>query len=293
MNTSKLRYIVAVDQFGSMTAAAEAIHVSQPSLTRTVAELEKELGVILFERRARGVITTPQGRHIIDRAARILADLDRLSMDAEVYRKYRESNLRLCVSPPPLVTLMNPALPQLLASFPQVRADLKSISTERAISLLRTGDTDLIIGPTKVLEERREFKIIVIKPFDVCFFTRRAHPLADEPTVSAKQILNYPLVLPERAGSSPEITSRLFGDTQIPSDHQLHIIGHFPLVCEVVAATDSVATVGQAYRNNSEFLKRFSILPTNAADKLSVCCAHRHDFELSAPAAALIKMLAH
>jgi len=275
-----------------MTAAAEAIHVSQPSLTRTVAELEKELGVVLFERRARGVIATPQGRYIIDRAARILADIERLNMDAKDYRAYRESNLRLCISPPPLVTLMNPALPRLLAAYPKLRADLKSVSTERAISLLRTGDTDLIIGPTRVLEERREFNIIILKPFDVCCFTRRSHPLASSKTVSPQQILDYPLILPERAGSSPEITNRLFGDTEIPADHQLHIIGHFPLVCEVVAATDAVATVGEAYRHNSEFLKRFSILPINAADKLSVCCAHRHDFELSAPAAALVKMLA-
>ncbi|MBQ0759067.1 MAG: hypothetical protein KBT72_05385, partial [Zhongshania sp.] len=81
-------------------------------------------------------------------------------------------------------------------------------------------------------------------------------------------------------------------DTHIPADHPIHIIGHFPLACEVVAATDAVATVGQTYLNNKEFLKRFTILDFTSADKLSVCCAHRQEFELSAPATALVKLLA-
>lgn len=292
MNTSKLRYIVAVDRFGSMTAAAAAIHVSQPSLTRTVAEVEKELGIALFERRARGMVATAQGRSIIDRAARILADIERLDMDAKEFRAYRESHLRLCISPPPLITLMNPALPQLLSHYPQLKVDIKSLATNNAISLLRAGDCDLIIGPTQALEEKREFKIIPLKPFDAYFFTRRSHPLTKKRAVSKQHILNYPLVLPERDGASPEITSRLFGDTHIPADHPIHIIGHFPLACEVVAATDAVATVGQTYLNNKEFLKRFTILDFTSADKLSVCCAHRQEFELSAPATALVKLLA-
>jgi DNA-binding transcriptional LysR family regulator len=292
LNTSKLRYIVAVDRFGSMTAAAAAIHVSQPSLTRTVAEVEKELGIALFERRARGMVATAQGRSIIDRAARILADIERLDMDAKEFRAYRESHLRLCISPPPLITLMNPALPQLLSHHPQLKVDIKSLATNNAISLLRAGDCDLIIGPTQALEEKREFKIIPLKPFDAYFFTRRSHPLTKKRAVSKQHILNYPLVLPERDGASPEITSRLFGDTHIPADHPIHIIGHFPLACEVVAATDAVATVGQTYLNNKEFLKRFTILDFTSADKLSVCCAHRQEFELSAPATALVKLLA-
>lgn len=292
MNTSKLRYIVAVDRFGSMTAAAAAIHVSQPSLTRTVAEVEKELGIALFERRARGMVATAQGRSIIDRAARILADIERLDMDAKEFRAYRESHLRLCISPPPLITLMNPALPQLLSHHPQLKVDIKSLATNNAISLLRAGDCDLIIGPTQALEEKREFKIIPLKPFDAYFFTRRSHPLTKKRAISKQHILNYPLVLPERDGASPEITSRLFGDTHIPADHPIHIIGHFPLACEVVAATDAVATVGQTYLNNKEFLKRFTILDFTSADKLSVCCAHRQEFELSAPATALVKLLA-
>ncbi|WP_269617538.1 LysR family transcriptional regulator [Zhongshania sp. BJYM1] len=292
MNTSKLRYIVAVDRFGSMTAAAAAIHVSQPSLTRTVAEVEKELGIALFERRARGVIATPQGRNIIDRAARILADIERLDMDAKEFREYRESQLRICISPPPLITLMNPALPQLMGRYPQLKVDIKSVSTDQAISFLRAGDCDLIIGPLRALEERREFKIIPLKPFDAYFFTRRTHPLTKLKTVSFKHILNYPLVLPERDGSSPEITSRLFGDTEIPADHPIHIIGHFPLACEIVAATDAVATVGQSYLNNKEFLKRFTILGFTSADQLQICCAHRQEFELSAPSSALLSLLA-
>jgi hypothetical protein len=50
--------------------------------------------------------------------------------------------------------------------------------------------------------------------------------------------------------------------------------------------------VGQNYLQNREFLKRFTILGFTSAEKLSVCCAHRQEFELSAPAAALVNILA-
>jgi DNA-binding transcriptional LysR family regulator len=291
VNTNKLRYIVAVDRYGSMSAAAEAIHVSQPSLTRTVAELEKELGFALFERRARGMRATALGRNIIDRAARILADIDQLSADARTFREYRESQLRLCISPPPLVSLLNSALPQLLQYYPRLKIEIKSVASERAVSLLRAGDADMIVGSSRALKEYPELKTIPIRPFAGCFFVSASHPLAKVKKVTPKDILDYPLVLPERDGGSPEITSKLLGKTEIPPDHQIHIIGYFPLVCEVVAATDAVAFVGRAYRNNVDFLKRFSLLPVEYEGSVELCCAHRHDTELSAPERALIEMM--
>ena len=79
MNLQQLRYLIATADEGTMTRAAEALHVAQPALSRAVRSLEAEIGVTVFERKGRGVRITPQGHEVIATARRILAEVDRLA----------------------------------------------------------------------------------------------------------------------------------------------------------------------------------------------------------------------
>jgi LysR family transcriptional regulator, cyn operon transcriptional activator len=79
MNLQQLRYLVATADEGTMTRAAEALHVAQPALSRAVRAVESEIGVTVFERTGRGVRITRQGREVVGIARRILSDLDRLA----------------------------------------------------------------------------------------------------------------------------------------------------------------------------------------------------------------------
>lgn len=76
-----LRYFLAVAESGSLRKAADRIYVAQSSLSRSVQTLEQELGVVLFERGARGVELTPSGQLLVDAARKILHDVDALSSD--------------------------------------------------------------------------------------------------------------------------------------------------------------------------------------------------------------------
>ena len=107
---SKLRHVVAVDRLGSFTAAAEEVRLSQSSITKSVAQVEDELGYSLFDRRARGASATENGREFLDRAARIVADVDGLGRDVASQRARREEVLRVGVAPPSLVGLLSGAV---------------------------------------------------------------------------------------------------------------------------------------------------------------------------------------
>src|SRR5687767_213130 len=72
MELNQLRYFAKVAELGNFTRAAEACHVSQPSLSQQIAKLEYELGHPLFERLGRGVRLTDAGRQFRDRAVAIL-----------------------------------------------------------------------------------------------------------------------------------------------------------------------------------------------------------------------------
>jgi LysR family transcriptional regulator, cyn operon transcriptional activator len=84
MNLQQLRYLVATVDHGTMTAAAAALHVSQPALTRGVRALEQELGQVLLARSGRRVVPTVLGRDVADAARRALAELDGIVRLADV-----------------------------------------------------------------------------------------------------------------------------------------------------------------------------------------------------------------
>lgn len=76
MSLDQLRYFVAVAEEGTTHAAAEALHVSQPPLSRQIRQLEDEIGAVLFDRTARGMRLRPAGEAFLARARSILRALD-------------------------------------------------------------------------------------------------------------------------------------------------------------------------------------------------------------------------
>ena len=83
MKFNQLRDVVAIAERGSLRAAARHLALAQPALTRSVHELERELGVPLFERRARGMILTPMGEAFVRRANAVLSEVRRARDEVE------------------------------------------------------------------------------------------------------------------------------------------------------------------------------------------------------------------
>ena len=82
MNIQQLRYVVATAEHGSMTAAAGALFVAQPALSRAVRQLEREVGLTLFARDGRGVVVTVDGERFVRRARAVLESIDALHTSA-------------------------------------------------------------------------------------------------------------------------------------------------------------------------------------------------------------------
>ncbi|MGG5824049.1 LysR family transcriptional regulator [Falsiroseomonas sp. HW251] len=111
MNLRQLRYFVRVIELGSITRAAEALHVAQPALGLQVKQLEDGLGVQLLARHSRGVEATPAGRLLFDRARAILRQVDDTQRDVMGFGKRVRETLSLGLSPS-LVALLGPDLVQ-------------------------------------------------------------------------------------------------------------------------------------------------------------------------------------
>jgi DNA-binding transcriptional LysR family regulator len=179
MNLNQLRHVVMVYRMGSFTAAAAELNVSQSSVTKSVAWVEQDLGYALFDRRARGVSVTEAGRDFIDRALRIVSDMDRLAADTATGRAERSAILRIGVAPPSVEGLLNRAIRALLREPDQFRLHVQAGSTQKAIALLGQGDIDILVGPTEELSREPSFALEPLPDFVGRIFCRRGHPLAD------------------------------------------------------------------------------------------------------------------
>ena len=99
MTLQQLRYAVAIDRYRSFAAAADALDVTQPTLSGMIGKLEEELDVKLFERSSRKVSTTTIGTKIVEQARRILMETDRIKELVSESKQATSGNFRLAVGP--------------------------------------------------------------------------------------------------------------------------------------------------------------------------------------------------
>ena len=178
MKLNQLRDVLAVAERGSLRAAARHLGVAQPALTRSIQELERELGIPLFERQATGVAVTPLGQLFVRRAHAVRAELQRAREEIDQVRGMTHGRVSACLSAVPHIALLPYALGAFRARYPDVHLDLTEGLFPTIESSLRSGIVDLYVGPPPV--ETLAADLLVEKLFDNTrvILCRKGHPLA-------------------------------------------------------------------------------------------------------------------
>ncbi len=287
MNINHLRHVVMVYRMGSFTAAAAELNVSQSSVTKSVAWVEQDLGYALFDRRARGVSVTEAGRDFIDRASRIVSDMERLAADTATGRGERSAILRIGVAPPSLEGLLNRAIRTVLREAGQFRIHMQASSTQRAMAMLGQGDLDLLVGPTEELSREQGFALEALPDFVGRIFCRKDHPLLREGTVSEERLRDFPVVVPDL--SAPRIEHLLRTLYGVGSgDVHVHIIDNFPMVAGIIESTDALGVASSTFARTRTFLQKFQVVPNTADHPLRLSVARRARWLPSPPMARFL-----
>jgi LysR family hydrogen peroxide-inducible transcriptional activator len=182
----QLECLVAAAKHLNFRAAARECHISQPALSSQIAHLEATLGVVLFERNRRRVLLTSVGVALVERAKRLLADLDDMGALAQSHAEPLGGQLRLGVIPTVAPFLMPQALPLLRRACPGLELLLREEQTARSLSLLDDGKLDAVLlaleadlGDVTTLPLFRD-------PF--VFAAATGHPLAARKSVRAADL---------------------------------------------------------------------------------------------------------
>lgn len=196
----QLKYFVTTAETLSFTAAAKLLHISQPSVSSSLSELEAAFGVQLFIRHhAQGLSLTQAGRDLLGRARDLLKNAEELELSA------RSSGETIAgpVSLGCLTSLAPPLMPRLLSAFLDEYADVEFRTLESNQQDLLDGlhDGSLDIALTYEIDLSDDIEFTPIMAFAPYVLLPAKHPLAQHPTVSLKNLLNEPYVMLDLAHS--------------------------------------------------------------------------------------------
>lgn len=146
MDLRQLRSFAAVAEEGSITRAAERLHLTQPALSRQIRDLEQGLGVKLFERVGRGIRLSMPGRALLDESRHILVRAEELERHAAVLATGEEGLLRIGATPQMIEGILWDALARFRPEHPGVDVRLVESGGRDAMDRLDRGEVDVAIS---------------------------------------------------------------------------------------------------------------------------------------------------
>jgi LysR family hydrogen peroxide-inducible transcriptional activator len=195
MNLRDLQYLVAVADLNSFSKAAEHCCISQPTLSAQIKKLEEELGVAVFERSAKKVLTTDIGEQIIATARRALRAADDMRELAASAQDPLAGKCRLGAFPTIASYLFADLVPELHQRLPKLKLILLEEKTDFLLDKLRRAELDIALLALPV----EDVALNTMPLFDDAFYlaVNEQHELAGRDSISQGELARHKLLLLE------------------------------------------------------------------------------------------------
>lgn len=189
-----LRCFLAVANTGSVTRAAESLGTVQPSVSRSLRELEEELGGPLFERTSFGLALNEKGRLLHSYVNGGMGQID-LGLKA-IRGGLAEQRVGVYVLPNVVRTIMPGAVARFKSLYPAIDVTLKATTGGGLQRYIHTGDVDFGFGRLLAADHMKGLNFEHLFNEPLVFFVRNGHPLIGQKTVGVDDIDRFPVVLP-------------------------------------------------------------------------------------------------
>jgi DNA-binding transcriptional LysR family regulator len=208
MTLQQLRYVIAISETGSLNKAAEQLYVAQPSLTSSIKELEKELGITIFNRSGRGVSLTSDGVEFLSYARQVYQQYENMM---EKYGKIGGLKKKFGVSTQHYSFAVK-AFVEMVKSFDATKYEfalretrtrnvIDDVSTQKSeIGILYLSDFNRKIVSKLLYNNNLEFHRLL--ECDSCVYLWREHPLAKRSSISFKDLEEYTCISYEQGDNS-------------------------------------------------------------------------------------------
>ncbi|MBI2726985.1 MAG: LysR family transcriptional regulator [Polaromonas sp.] len=178
MKLHHLRDFLAIVEKESISAAAKHLGIAQPSLSRSIRELEKELGAPLFERHARGAALTQMGIVFARRARMAMGELEKGRAEISQMQGEVHGDVTVCISGVSHLTLLGESLTPFQKRYPLVKLHLIEGVYPQVESRLREGSIDAYVGPVPDVNIPPDLRVEKLFQPSRVVLARKGHPLA-------------------------------------------------------------------------------------------------------------------
>lgn len=189
MNITKIRYFIEVAECGNFSEAARRLYTAQPNISKQIAQMEQELGFLLFERNKRSVKLTPAGQIMYDYLKNLPDELDRVMEQAKVVANRHESHLSIGIlEGQEINSLLLTRLNLAQELNPKLEIEMERSSFSNLRSGLKSGHYDMIVTLDFDVVGNKEYHCCNIYSQPPAIAIHRDHPLANQPCLTIDQL---------------------------------------------------------------------------------------------------------
>lgn len=209
----QLRAFYQVVRCGSISKAAEKLFLSQPSVSLQIQALEREMEVVLFERRGPHLKLTPEGEVLFQLAEPLVDGIDKLQETFSAhFGKMESGELKIGAGESTILYIMPEPVRRFVAAYPKVQLKIHNVTGRDGLKMLRSDEIDFAVGSMLEVPEDIEYKPVV--NYDPMLITPLGHPLAEKAAsgeeVTLEDVSHYGLILPPSHLSTWRIVKYVF-----------------------------------------------------------------------------------
>ncbi|MGH8675261.1 MAG: LysR substrate-binding domain-containing protein, partial [Burkholderiales bacterium] len=247
MKLAHLQAFVTVMETGSIHAAARALGVTHPALSKGLRALEEELTAPLLTRSNRGAVPTAYGKTFYPRARLVLGELRKAAEDVAQLRDRMEGSLNIAVAPAGTMQLAPVAVQSFRRECPDVVVAIRESLPPLVLELLRDGSLDLAISPISADLPRIEFRTERLMSVEMCIAARPEHPLAD--ARSLRELLDADWLRIGAVGGRSVVVDRLFAAHKLPAPRSCVECHSLMATLVLLQSGDYLAVISRALLN--------------------------------------------
>ncbi|QSI31494.1 LysR family transcriptional regulator [Variovorax sp. RKNM96] len=199
LQETAVRYFLEVVKTGSVKDAALKLNVAPSAVSRQVARLERELDTLLFDRHARGMVPNAAGELLAAHAKRTQQDIERVASDIAGLRGLRSGHVRVASTEGFAFDFLPTLISRFRAKYEGIRFHLEVGSPNEIPRRIRDGEAD--VGMTLSGLPEPGLKVELRHPSPILAVMAKGHPLAAQRQLSLRQVVGYPLGLPQEDSS--------------------------------------------------------------------------------------------
>lgn len=216
MKFHQLRYIhEVVRQNLNISAASEALHTSQPGVSKQIQLLEEELGLQIFQRNGKRLVgVTEPGRKIVELAARVMLDMQNIKRVGDEYSQEDSGELTIATTHTQARYRLPAAVKQFISQYPNVKLTIHQGNPAQVTEQVAAGEADIGIATENISKDER-LACLPCYTWNRCLVVPPSHPLAQKSKLTLKDLAAYPLITYDFAFTGGTLVSKVFHDAGI------------------------------------------------------------------------------